>query len=90
MGFTKYEEQIKAEGYGDLARRLSLAVALFSGDEPLLRKDIAAIIGAVRQSNDTPYLTLVTNGMVLNQGNYLQLREAGVNQFSVSPDFSDK
>ena len=90
MGFTKYEEQIKAEGYGDLARRLSPAVALFSGDEPLLRKDVTAFIGAVRQSNDTPYLTLVTNGMVLNQDNYLQVCEAGVNQFSVSPDFSDE
>jgi len=33
---------------------------------------------------------LVINGVLLNESNYLQLREAGVNQFSVSLDFPDE
>jgi MoaA/NifB/PqqE/SkfB family radical SAM enzyme len=65
-------------------------VAIFSGGETLLRKDMAAIVKAVRQSDGTPYLVLVTNGVLLNESNYLQLREAGVNQFSVSFDFPDE
>jgi MoaA/NifB/PqqE/SkfB family radical SAM enzyme len=89
-GLIKDEKQIKPEEYGDLTRRLSPVVALFSGGEPLLRKDIAAIVKAVKQADGTPYLIVVTNGMLLNESNYLQLREAGVNQFSVSLEFPDE
>jgi len=89
-GLVKDEKQIKPEEYGDLARRLSTVVAVFSGGEPLLRKDIVAIVKAVKQADGTPYLILVTNGMLLNESIYLQLREAGVNQFSVSLDFPDE
>jgi MoaA/NifB/PqqE/SkfB family radical SAM enzyme len=35
-------------------------------------------------------MILVTNGVLLSESNYLQLREAGVNQFSVSLDFPDE
>jgi MoaA/NifB/PqqE/SkfB family radical SAM enzyme len=89
-GFVKDEKHIEAQEYGDLTRRLSPVVAIFSGGETLLRKDMAAIVKAIRQSDGTPYLVLVTNGVLLNESNYLQLREAGVNQFSVSFDFPDE
>ena len=89
-GIVKDEEQIRPEEYGDLARRLSPVVAIFSGGETLLRKDMAAIVKAIKQSDGTPYLILVTNGVLLNETNYRQLREAGVNQFSVSFDFPDE
>jgi MoaA/NifB/PqqE/SkfB family radical SAM enzyme len=88
--FIKDEKQIKPEEYGNLTRRLSPVIALFSGGEPLLRKDIAAIVKAVKQSDGTPYLILVSNGMLLNESKYLQLHEAGVNQFSISLDFPDE
>jgi MoaA/NifB/PqqE/SkfB family radical SAM enzyme len=88
--FIKDEKQIKPEEYGNLTRRLRPVVALFSGGEPLLRKDMAAIVKAVKQSDGTPYLILVTNGVLLNQSNYLQLHEAGVNQFSISLEFPDE
>jgi MoaA/NifB/PqqE/SkfB family radical SAM enzyme len=89
-GLIKDEKQIKPEEYGDLTQRLSPVVAIFSGGETLLRKDIAAIVKAIKQSDGTPYLILVSNGVLLNESNYLQLREAGVNQFSVSFDFPDE
>jgi len=89
-GLIKDEKQIKPEEYGDLTQRLSPVVVLFSGGEPLLRKDIAAIVKAVKQSDGTPYLILIGNGVLLNESNYLQLRKAGVNQFSVSLDFPDE
>jgi MoaA/NifB/PqqE/SkfB family radical SAM enzyme len=88
-GLIKDERQIKPEEYGDLTRRLSPVVVIFSGGEPLLRKDIVAIVQAVKQADGTPYLVLVSNGVLLNESNYLQLREAGVNQFSISFDFPD-
>jgi MoaA/NifB/PqqE/SkfB family radical SAM enzyme len=89
-GFIKDEKQITPEEYGDLTRRLSPVVAIFSGGETLLRKDMAAIVKAIKQSDGALYLILVSNGVLLNESNYLQLREAGVNQFSVSFDFPDE
>jgi MoaA/NifB/PqqE/SkfB family radical SAM enzyme len=61
-----------------------------SGGEPLLRKDIVDIVKAINGANRAPYLILVTNGVLLNEGNYMQLHEAGVNQLSVSLDFPDE
>jgi MoaA/NifB/PqqE/SkfB family radical SAM enzyme len=89
-GLINDERQIKPEQYGDLTRCLRPVVVLFSGGEPLLREDIAAIVKAVKQCDGVPYLVLIGNGALLNERNYLQLREAGVNQFSVSLDFPDE
>ena len=88
-GLIKDERQIKPEEYGDLTQRLKPLAAQISGGEPLLRKDIAAIVKAIKQAG-AQYVILVTNGVLLNESNYLQLREAGVNQFSVSLDFPDE
>jgi MoaA/NifB/PqqE/SkfB family radical SAM enzyme len=88
-GFIKDEKQIKPEEYGALTQRLKPLAAQISGGEPLLRKDIAAIVKAIKQAG-VKYMILVTNGVLLNESNYLQLREAGVDQFSVSLDFPDE
>jgi MoaA/NifB/PqqE/SkfB family radical SAM enzyme len=88
-GLIKDEKQIKPEEYRDLTQRLKPVAAQISGGEPLLRKDIAAIVKAIKQAG-VQYAILVTNGVLLNESNYLQLREAGVNQFSVSLDFPDE
>jgi MoaA/NifB/PqqE/SkfB family radical SAM enzyme len=88
-GVIENEKQIKPEEYRDLTQRLKPVAAQISGGEPLLRKDITAIAKAIKQSG-VQYLILVTNGALLNESNYLKLREAGVNQFSVSLDFPDE
>jgi MoaA/NifB/PqqE/SkfB family radical SAM enzyme len=88
-GVIKKEKQITPEEYGDLTQRLKPLAAQISGGEPLLRKDIAAIVKAIKQAG-VKYAILVTNGVLLNESNYLQLHEAGVDQFSVSLDFPDE
>ena len=87
-GVIKDETQIKPEEYGHLTRRLKPVAAQISGGEPLLRKDIVAVVKAIKQAG-VQYAILVTNGVLLTESNYLELREAGVNQFSVSLDFPD-
>ena len=89
-GLIKGEKQIKPDEYRDLTQRLRPLVAQISGGEPLLRKDITDIVKAIKQPDGSPYVILVTNGVLLNESNYLELREAGVNQFSVSLDFPDE
>ena len=89
-GMIKDENQLQPRDYGNLVRLLKPPVVQISGGEPLLRKDIADIVKAIKQPNGLPYLILVTNGVLLSENNYLDLHEAGVNQFSVSLDFPDE
>ena len=88
-GFVEDEKQIALEEYGDLTQRYKPLVAQITGGEALLRTDIAAIVEAIKQGG-ARYIILQTNGLLLNEGNYLQLRQEGVNQFSVSLDFPDE
>ena len=89
-GIRRDEEQIKPDEYTKLTRLFNPPVVQISGGEPLLRKDIVDIIKAIKQSDGLPYVIFVTNGVLLNESIYLQLCEAGVNQFSVSLDFPDE
>jgi len=88
-GIVKDEKQIEPHQYKDITQRLKPLAAQISGGEPLLRKDIAAIVKAVKEGG-VQYAIVVTNGVLLNEANYRQLREAGINQFSVSLDFPDE
>ena len=85
----KDEIQIEAQEYHAITRRLKPLVAQISGGEPLLRRDIAGVVRAIKEGG-ARHVILVTNGVLLNERNYLELREAGVNQFSVSLDFPDE
>jgi len=89
-GLIKDEKQLKPDDYARLTRLLGPPVVQISGGEPLLRKDIVDVVKAIKGANRAPYLILVTNGVLLNEGNYIQLHEAGVNQLSVSLDFPDE
>lgn len=89
-GVIRDEKQIEPHEYKEITRRLSPVAVQISGGEPLLRKDILSIVKAIKQPDGTPYVILVTNGVLLNETNYVELREAGVNQFSVSLDFPDE
>lgn len=88
-GPVKDEEHITPEQYRQITRDLRPLAAQISGGEPLLRKDIVDIVRAIRKAG-TIYIILVTNGVLLDEGTYLSLREAGVTQFSVSLDFPDE
>lgn len=88
-GLIKDEKQMSPEEYRDVTERLKPLAAQISGGEPLLRKDLAAMVKAIKQGG-VQYAILVTNGVLLDESNYLELREAGVNQFSVSLDFPDE
>ena len=89
-GMKKTGGQINPEEYSRLTRLLKPVAVQISGGEPLLREDIVDVIKAIKQTDGLPYLILVTNGTLLNESNYLQLHEAGVNHFSVSLDFPDE
>ena len=80
---------LRAEDYAELRSLLKPMVVQFSGGEPLLRKDLEEIVRAVKEPSGLPYTILVTNGRLLTEEKYLELRALGINQVSISLDFPD-
>jgi MoaA/NifB/PqqE/SkfB family radical SAM enzyme len=68
---------------------LQPVVVQISGGEPLMREDLCEIVRNVKQANSLPYIILVSSWTLMTPERYLELREAGVDQFSVSLDFAD-
>ncbi len=89
-GIVKDEKRIGPEDYARIVRTLKPLVVQISGGESLLRQDIVEIVKSAKQFGGLPYTILVTNGALLNEDIYLKLKEANLNQLSVSLDFPDK
>ena len=65
-------------------------VVQVSGGEPLMRDDVVEIVRAIKGCGRLPYTILVSNWSLMTEEKYLELRAAGVDQFSVSLDFPDE
>jgi len=76
--------------YVPVIRRLRPSVVIITGGEPLLRRDILAVVGGIRTAFPAIYLGLVTNGWLLSLEKGLALWNAGVSQITVSLDFLDQ
>ena len=69
---------------------LKPCVVQVSGGEPLMRDDLAAVVRNIKEASGLPYTILVSTWSLMTEERYLELREAGVDQFSVSLDFPDE
>jgi len=69
---------------------LKPCVVQVSGGEPLMRDDLDEVVANIKdRSSGLPYIILVSTWSLMTPERYLRLREAGVDQFSVSLDFPD-
>jgi len=89
-GPVENEVRVDADRYAEVCREIKPLVAQVSGGEPLLRNDIEEIIQKLRVPNKGPFIVLTTNATLLNRDKYLRLREAGVDEFSISLDYPDE
>jgi MoaA/NifB/PqqE/SkfB family radical SAM enzyme len=64
-------------------------VVQVSGGEPLIRPDLTEVVRNIKSDNGLPYIILVSTWSLMTEERYLELRAAGVDQFSVSLDFPD-
>ena len=69
---------------------LKPCVVQISGGEPLLREDLLDIVRNIKCASRLPFVILVSTWSKMTKEFYIKLREAGVNQFSVSMDFPDE
>jgi len=76
--------------YRRYMEELRPCVVQVSGGEPLLRDDVVEIVRAIKGGPRPPYTILVSNWSLMTEPKYLALRDAGIDQFSVSLDFPDE
>lgn len=89
-GIKKEKNLLSPQQYGEILRQLNPPVVQLSGGEPLLRKDIVEIVKAMKQGDGLPFIILVTNGSLLTEKKYVELKEVGLDRVSVSLDFPDQ
>src|SRR5215831_809489 len=80
---------LAAPDYRRYSEVLKPCVVQVSGGEPLLRNDLPEIVRNIKRRDGLPYIILVSTWSRMTEQQYLALRDAGVDQFSVSLDFPD-
>ncbi|MCK9357238.1 MAG: radical SAM protein [Dehalococcoidia bacterium] len=89
-GLRPDETRLLPADYARLTAMYRPPLVQVSGGEPLLRSDVVDIVRAVKHAHEPTYVIVVTNGALLDESLYVRLREAGMNQLSVSLDFPDE
>jgi MoaA/NifB/PqqE/SkfB family radical SAM enzyme len=73
--------------YSPIVQKLKPFCVTFTGGEPLLRRDIAHLVRRVTAVEPRPYTALLTNAWLLSVEKARALREAGLEQVSISLDY---
>jgi MoaA/NifB/PqqE/SkfB family radical SAM enzyme len=81
---------LKPSDYKKYMSVLRPCVVQVSGGEPLMRQDLLEIIRNIKSDSGLPFIILVSNWSHMTEELYLQLRQAGVDEFCVSLDFPDE
>jgi MoaA/NifB/PqqE/SkfB family radical SAM enzyme len=81
---------MKPSDYRKYMDVLRPAVVQVSGGEPLMRDDLNDIVRNIKSESGLPFLILVSNWSHMTEDRYMQLRQAGVDEFCVSLDFPDE
>lgn len=76
--------------YAEAARYFNPMMITFTGGEPLLRRDLEALVAAVAGAIRVRYLAMITHGGMLTVERARSLWEAGLNQFNISLDYLDE
>jgi MoaA/NifB/PqqE/SkfB family radical SAM enzyme len=88
----QYIEELKLgpEVFAHWIAVLRPAVAQISGGEPTIKRNLPDIVAAMRARDDVAVFVITTNAQLLTEEKYLALREAGIDQYSVSLDYHDE
>jgi MoaA/NifB/PqqE/SkfB family radical SAM enzyme len=86
-------EYWKTKDHDDLAdftaivRRFDPLVVVFTGGEPTMRRDLPALVRAIKNLPGFRYLVLLTNGWFLTEKRVRELVDAGIHQINISMNY---
>lgn len=83
--YWQLESPDELNDYGPVIARFRPVVVSISGGEPLIRKNFDDLVRSIRPH--THYISLITNGALLNEETARRLVDAGVDHISVSLDY---
>ena len=91
--FCRYwhiKQEASLDDYVDIVCALHPVAVMFTGGEPLLRRDLEQLISRIRERCPLVYLGMVTNGALLTVERGRALWRAGLDQLGISLDFLDQ
>jgi MoaA/NifB/PqqE/SkfB family radical SAM enzyme len=87
--YWKITDREEATDFTDVIRRFDPLVVVFTGGEPMLRRDLVSIVQSIKALPGYRYLTLLTHGGFLSEKKIFSLVEAGINQINISMNYPD-
>ena len=87
--YWKITDRDEMTDFTDIVRRFDPLVVVFTGGEPMLRRDLVPIAKSIKDLPGFRYLTLLTHGGFLSEQKIKDLVGAGINQINVSMNYPD-
>ncbi|MFT3775007.1 MAG: radical SAM protein [Minicystis sp.] len=87
--YWKISDRDELTDFTDVVRKFDPLVVVFTGGEPMLRRDLVPMIKQIKDVPGFRYLTLLTHGGFLSEKKIHEIVDAGVNQINVSMNYPD-
>jgi len=87
--YWKISDRDELTDFTDVIRRFDPMIVVFTGGEPMLRRDLVPIVKSIKELPGFRYLTLLTHGGFLSEPKIKELIAAGVNQINISMNYPD-
>ena len=88
--YWKITDRDEMTDFTDVIRRFDPLVVVFTGGEPMLRRDLVPIVQSIKDLPGFRYLTVLTHGGFLSETKVNELVAAGVNQINISMNYPDE
>lgn len=87
--YWKISDRDEMTDFTDVVRRFDPLVVVFTGGEPMLRRDLVPLVQQIKDLPGFRYITVLTHGGFLTETKIRELVGAGVNQINISMNYPD-
>src|SRR5260370_13299220 len=88
--YWKITDRDEMTDFTDVVRRFDPLVVVFTGGEPMLRRDLVPMVEQIKDLHGFRYLTVLTHGGFLSAAKIPELVSAVIHQINISMNFPDE
>jgi MoaA/NifB/PqqE/SkfB family radical SAM enzyme len=88
--YWKISDRDEMTDFTDVVRRFDPLVVVFTGGEPMLRRDLVPLVKQIKDLPGFRYITVLTHGGFLTETKIKELVDAGTNQINISMNYPDE